>query len=210
MGGAPGEAASLVRVWQSSLKEARRRAMLDRQRVEARFRSAPFPLYGLPPSWKGARFLGGGEWGGMPGRERTKALSLVHGTLVEGEGPILAVETASEFSIGGGALLSAAGMVWAGRSPNIEEAFRELTRDDADSDLPDVFPVRSELVVSVDAVPTSFDAFVDDDEWVARAEIGPLFLIVTGKSFDPDEVSLVQITDIEPYVLGTRQFYKRG
>ena len=199
------EAGNLVRVWQSSLKEARRRSILDRQQMEARFRSAPFPLYGLPFPWKGARFLGGGTWGGMPGRERTRSLSLVHGTLVQGEGPILTVETASEFSIGGGRLPSTAGMVWEGRSPSIEEAFRELTRDHARWDLPDVFPVRTELVFSVDGVPTSFDAFVDKDEWVARAEVGPNFLTVTGDSFDPAEVALAQITDIEPYVLGSRR-----
>lgn len=85
-----------------SLKESRRCSEDEREHTEARFRSAPFPLFGLPPSWNGARFLGGGWWVGMPGQERTKALFLVHGTLVQGEGPILGVETASEFSIGGG------------------------------------------------------------------------------------------------------------
>ncbi len=45
----------------------------------------------------------------MPGRERTKSLSLTHGTLVKGQGPILGVETASESSIGGGELLNAVG-----------------------------------------------------------------------------------------------------
>lgn len=183
--------------------------MLDRRRTEARFRSAPFPLYGLPSSWSGARFLGGGWWGGMRSRERTKALSLVHGTLVQGEGPIVTVETASEFSIGGGRLLSTAGMVWAGRSPSIEEAFEELTRDDPHRDVPDPLPVRTELVFSVDGVPASFDAFVDGDGWVARAEVGSSFVTVEGSSFDPAGVALVEITDIEPYVLGTRRFYER-
>jgi hypothetical protein len=76
------EGGNLVRVWQSSLKEARRRAKEEQARTEARFRAAPFPLYGLPPSWNGDRFLGGVHVGGAPGRERTHALSLVHGTLV--------------------------------------------------------------------------------------------------------------------------------
>ena len=183
--------------------------MLDRRRTEARFRSAPFPLHGLPPSWDGPRFLGGGWWGGMPGRERTKALSLVHGTLVEGDGPILTVETASEFSIGGGGLLNAAGMVWEGRSTSIEEALEELTRDDPHWDLPDAFPVRTELAISVDAVPASFDAFVDGDGWVARARVGSTFVTAEGSFFDPAGVALVEIADIEPYVLGTRRFYER-
>lgn len=100
-------------------------------------------------------------------------------------------------------------MVWEGMSPSIEEAFQELTRDDPHWDLPGSFPVRTELVFTVEAVPTSFDAFVDSDEWVARAEVGPLFVTVTGNSFDTAEVELVRIIDIEPYVLGTRQFYER-
>lgn len=84
-----------------SLTESRRRSVEEREQTEARFRSAPFPLFGLPPSWNGGRLFGGGWWGGMQGHERTKAQSLVHGTLVQGDGPILGVETASEFSIGG-------------------------------------------------------------------------------------------------------------
>jgi len=202
------EAGNLLEVSQTSAKKARRRSMLDRRRREARFRSAPFRLYGLPLAWDGARFLGGGWWEGMPGRERTKALSLVHGTLVQGEGPMLVVETASEFSIGGGELLNAAGMVWEGRSSSIEEAFEELTRDDPRWDLPDVFPVRTELVFNVDAVPASFDAFVDGGRWVARAEVGSTFVTVESSSFDPDDVALVEIADLGPYVLGTRRSYE--
>ena len=144
--------------------------------------------------------------GRMPGHERTKALSLVHGGLVEGEGPALTVETASEFSIGGGGLLNAAGMVWEGRSPSIEEAFEELTQDDPRRELPAALPVRTQLVISVDAVPASFDAFVDADGWVARTEVGSNFVTVEGSSFDPAGVALVEIVDIEPYVLGTRRF----
>jgi len=203
------EAGNLVQVSQTSAKKAGRRSMLDRRRDEVRFRSAPFPLYGLPPSWDGARFLGGGWWEGMPGRKRTKALSLVHGTLVQGEGPVLTVETASEFSIGGGGLLNAAGMVWEHRSPSIEEAFEELTRDDPHGDLPGAFPVRTELLINIDAVPVSFDAFVDGGRWVARAEVGSNFVTVEGFSFDPDDVALVEIADVGPYVLGTRRFYER-
>jgi hypothetical protein len=192
-----------------SLTESRRRSVEERQQIEARFRSAPFPLFGLPPSWNGARFLGGGWWAGMQGHERTKALSLVHGSVVRGGGPILGVETASEFSIGGGALLNGAGMVWEGVSSSIEEAIQDLARDDPPWDLPDSFPVRTGLVLPVDAVPTSFDAFVDSDGWVARAEVGPHFVTVTGTSFDTAEVELERIIDIEPHIVGTRHLYER-
>jgi hypothetical protein len=195
--------------WRMSLKEARRRSIEERERTEARFRSAPFPLYGLPPSWTGSRFLGGGWWGGPPGRERTKSLSLVHGTLVQGEGPILSVETGSDFSIGGSVLLSVAGMVWEGRSASVADAVAQQTRADPNPDALARLPARTELEFNVDTVRNSFDAFVDGDEWVARAEIGTHFVTVEGHSFDPADVALVHVTDIEPYILGTRWFHER-
>ena len=121
---------------------------------------------------------------------------------------MLTVETGSEFSIGGGVLLSVAGMVWEGRSSTIGEAFAESMRNDPNWDLPPVLPARTELVFNVDAVPTSFDAFVDSAEWVARAEVGTNFVTVEGSSFDPADVALVRIANIEPYVIGTRQSYE--
>jgi hypothetical protein len=52
---------------------------------EERFANAPFPLYGLPPDWNGGRFLGDVSWGGeRPGPDETTALTLAHGTIVEG------------------------------------------------------------------------------------------------------------------------------
>jgi len=94
-----------------SLTEARARSEREREDMDARFRAAPFPLYGLPPSWVSGRFLGGGEWGDDGRRERISALSLVHGVLVAGEGPELIVETSTPQSVGGGRLANAAGMV---------------------------------------------------------------------------------------------------
>jgi hypothetical protein len=119
------------------------------------------------------------------------------------------VETAAAFSVGGGSLLSAAGMVWAGRSPSIEEAFSELTRGDPNRGLPSTLPVRMGAVLNVDGTPTSFDAFVDVTEWVAQAQIGSNVVTITSDGFDRTEVVLAQIIDIEPYILGTRRFYRR-
>jgi hypothetical protein len=68
---------------------------------EERFANAPFPLYGLPPDWKGLRFLGDIGWGWeYPGLDETYALTLAHGTVVAGQAvmpivrPELNVETA--------------------------------------------------------------------------------------------------------------------
>lgn len=105
------------------LSEAREEAARDRRRMERRLRKAPFPLYGLPSSWEGGRFLGGGTWGGPTGHEETRSLSLVHGVLVEGEGPMLIVETALADERGsGGPLRVLAEDLWAGLANTVPEA----------------------------------------------------------------------------------------
>ncbi len=203
---------NLVRTWGMSVRKARKQADKQHRRTEARFRAAPFPLYGLPPSRQGGRFLGGVGRGGKPRHVETWSLSLVHGTLVQGEGPLLSVETSSTSSVGGDWLLSVAQMVWTGRASTVEEAVGELARrhPNPSPDLLAAAPAATGFAFSLDSVPTSFDAFLDGDEWVARAPIGPSFLTVVGNPFDPADVELVRITDLEPYVLGTRHFYARG
>ncbi len=81
---------------------------------------------------------------------------------------MLTVESGSEFSIGGGGLLSVAGMVWEGRSANVEEAVAKLARGDPNPDPPFARAARTELMFNLDAVRTSFDALVNGDDWVAR------------------------------------------
>lgn len=121
------EQGNVVRTRGVSVKKARKRAEKERRRTEARFRSAPFPLFGLPPTWHGDRFLGGAGWGGEPGHVQTLDLSLVHGTLVQGEGPGFIVETGTRF-VGGDALMIVAEMMWSGRFSTVEEAIDELIR----------------------------------------------------------------------------------
>jgi hypothetical protein len=201
------EKGNVVRTRGVSVKKAMRRAEKERRRTEARFRCAPFPLYGLPPSSHGDRFLGGAGWGGEPGHVKTLNLSLVHGTLVQGEGPTLSVETGTRPG-GGDLLMHLAQMTWSGRFSTVEEATADLVRrypPDRHLDLPS--PRRTDLVISVDGVQTSFDTFVDGPEWVSRAHLGPNLLTLVGHPFDPAEVALVRITDLQPYILGTRRFY---
>lgn len=201
---------SLVVRSKTSLREAKEQTKELHDRMEERFRAAPFPLYGLPPSWIGGRYLGGGEWGTDRGQERIRALSLVHGVLVRGDGQELIVETSSPQSVGGGWLANAAGMVWSGFSSSIEEAVAEVHPGDPigrQESLP--APARAGLNFDVDGAATSFDVFLHDDEWVARAEIRDHWLTVEGRPFDPADVTLVRIQDIDPYILGTRQFNER-
>jgi hypothetical protein len=72
------------------------------------------------------RFLGGGSWSGRRG-ELISSLSLVHGALVEGEAPMLAVETSSpDEAHGGGRLRILAEEVWSGRAKTVVQALDHL------------------------------------------------------------------------------------
>src|SRR5207244_1668728 len=109
--------------WRVSLRKARRRTERERRGTESRFRRAPFPLYGLPLSYQGGRLLGGCGWSGSWPRELIHRLSLVHGVLVEGEGPMLVVESAlADQPGGGGPLRILAEEVWRGRAKTVPEA----------------------------------------------------------------------------------------
>jgi hypothetical protein len=64
------------------------------RRALERFRVAPFPIYGLPQSWTGERFLG--DWATRrdrrAGAERTTSMQLGHGERLADRGPLLLVE----------------------------------------------------------------------------------------------------------------------
>jgi hypothetical protein len=196
------------------LSQAREKAARDRRRMEARFRRAPFPLYGLPSSWEAGRFLGGAGWGGVRGRVRTHHLSLVHGVLIEGEGPILVVETALPEEPGGGGPLRILGEdLWRGRANDVPGAMELLRRRWVGH--PHVaelspLPSRTKHVISVEARAEAFDVLSQPDRWVARARVKGFDVTLEGVEFPPEGVSLVRITDITPYILGTRLFEGGG
>jgi len=161
-----------------STAAARRRAERERRRTERRFRTAPFPLYGLPSSWEGGRFLGGGSWGGVRGRQQTHSLSLVHGVLVEGEGPLLVVETAlPDEAGGGGSLRVLAEEVWTGRANDVPDAAARLRdRWVAHPHRAEFSPLPSRTgeAVLVEARPVFFDVLSQLGHWVGRAGSEPL------------------------------------
>ncbi len=202
------EDGELVIGWQEAVSVNRRKVEAQRRRSEDRFRHAPFPLYGLPSSWTGDRKLGGGTWGTDPhGKESVEALSLVHGSNVEGRGPSLFVETSvpSDGVYGGGWLRLVAERVWVGMCATIEEARREEDAIEPGapwSEPKRATPQRDDVIIPVEAVPTDFHTYRSGNEWVARATVGGYDITVQGYGFDPAGVELVRISDIEPYVHG--------
>lgn len=189
---------------------ARRRAERERRRRERRFRTAPFPLYGLPPSWEGGRFLGGGSWGGVRGRQQTHSLSLVHGVLVEGEGPMLVVETAlPDEAGGGGSLRVLAEELWTGRANDVPDAATRLRNRWVGHPHRAEFsplPSRTGEAVLVEGRPVFFDVLSQLGHVVGRARVGTFDVTIEGSQFALQGVGLVRISDLGPYILGTRRF----
>lgn len=100
------ENGELVITWKMTLSENLRLSERLRREQEERFRRAPFPLYGLPPTWEGTRRLGGESYSKDRFRRATiHSLSLVHGSNVEGQGPSLDVETSIPDAVAGGSEL---------------------------------------------------------------------------------------------------------
>ena len=132
----------------------------------------------------------------------------MHGTLVQDEGPMLVVETGSEFSVGGGDLLSVAGLLWEGRAASIEEAVAQVSLDFGETQEL-AMPEQVVFVFDVAGVETAFGGYTVGEEWVARAKIGSIYVTLTGQPFDPADVVLERVADIEPYILGTRSFDQR-
>jgi hypothetical protein len=172
--------------WRMSVKEARRRAHRERRREESRFHRAPFPLYGLPLSWAGERFLGGASWGSLSGKETIHSLSLVHGAIVEGEGPTLVVETAEPTAPeGGGTLRILAEQLWRGEAKSVHDAlanFRRRSGNHHDAGLGPTH-LRAEAVVSVEGRPTVFDVLSQPDHCVGRAKVGSWRVTIEGHEF---------------------------
>jgi hypothetical protein len=197
-----------MRAARMPLSEARQKAARERELTEQRFANAPFPLYGLPPSWTGGRFLGGGSWGSTLGHEIIHAMSLVHGVLVEGQGPILVVETTVRGrSAGGRALRTFAEFLWTNEATPSEamEMLRERTTIREHDDLSPL-PLRGHANVSIDERPVSLDVVFGTGVWVGRASVGSNDVTVEGRDFELEGLQLVQVRDLDPYIVGTRRF----
>jgi hypothetical protein len=193
-----------------SLSAARRRAERERRRTETRFRTAPFPLYGLPSSWEGGRFLGGESWHEQGRRQVVTALSLVHGTLVVGQGLTLVVETAlPDEPQGGDSFRVLAEEVWSGTAQTIAEALDHLRArwPDMDPDLDTALIYRAGRQLLVDNTLVEFDVFSRPAQsWVASGAVGGYRVTLEAQGFDIEGLELVQVTDLEPFIQGTRRF----
>lgn len=175
---------------------------LERHRAEEaeRFLAAPFPLYGLPPSWPGVRYLAGWSQAGGSKRLVRQSMRLGHGEAWREQGPRLVVKVGNcpdgPFEV---------------RHNLVERMWMEaqLPTDDihrlmaAARKRPD--PDWSQVLIPVDGEPQAFDYASEGQSWVARANVGGCTITLEGREFPMDSVELARIDDVEPYIEGQRQ-----
>jgi hypothetical protein len=194
--------------------DPRRGLLRALQAMEAQFRAAPLPLYGLAGSWAGPRHLGGygqrrAARGGSP---VVTSMSLAHGDPLAGHGPQLRVEVRAGFEGP------------QGPAPEPEAELRELLADDlrwsaaitagqGAGPVPWAAPGGgggetswSEVSIPVDGHPVAFAWLAEGRHWVAHAELeGHRTLVLFARDLPADRVALVRVTDVEPYLEGTRR-----
>jgi hypothetical protein len=181
----------------------------ERRAMEAQFRAARLPLYGLPGSWAGLRHLGGyGHRHGKGSGPVVTSMSLAHGDPLAEHGPELRVEVRADPGE-------------PARTPGARADLRRLLADDlrwnaaatapqeagpgpwTAPDVPEA--AWSEVTIPVDGRPVAFAWLAEGRHWVAHAELEDRTLVLSARDLPLDQVALVRVTDVEPYLDGTRR-----
>lgn len=189
----------------------------ESRRMEEAFRTSPFSLYGLPPSWEGIRFLGGLGRRGRPSGVVLTELELAHGDPEDRAGVQLRVTS----SVPGGEpdlphelLLRelAEGLWWEVGSPPdgpFSGAFHEWAqareREFRHREPPPFTPVR----ITVDGEPIRFDHHSEGAAWVAAGRITDVTITLRTRNLAVDDIELITVTDVEPYVEGSKLLNER-
>ncbi|WP_157361859.1 hypothetical protein [Haloechinothrix halophila] len=154
----------------SSVSQRRARELALRRRV-APFRSAPFPLYGLPPTWPGRRMLGStSSSADRNGPMRTTALELRHVN-----GPAVDVEAC-----------------------HVDDDGLTVRLDELGADVDD----GGVVTIPVDGQEHEFRYRTSDGGVVAYTHVGDHAILVRCDRSVLDDVELVRITDLQPYIDG--------
>lgn len=183
-----------------------------RAEEERHFRRAAFPLYGLPASFPGERYLSsfgtGGSW-----RHGTvvRWLSLGHGDQFPFPGGTwLLVETAPGRTAPSDAerRQRLARRLW-----TFEQLAAVLKRDQLpqgrlraarrpDPQWPSAW---SSVRIAIDGTPVDFEYLANGENWAAWAVHGDLVLSLFVSRVPVDSVTLIAVTDLQPYIDGRRR-----
>ncbi len=71
---------------------------------------------------------------------------------------------------------------------------------------PEPPPTFSQEEILVDGGSVNFE-IASREEWIGGAYVGSVWVELSGHRFDPSEVELEEITDLEPYAEGTRRLH---
>lgn len=178
---------------------------------EDAFRTTQLPLYGFPETWIGPRFLGGYQGDG----QRVTGLTLAHGDPFDEQGPELRVETSVPAD---GLLALSKRTLFEGLKMTERRSPPDLSPDEFSSwvrrmdrelrDMPD--PVWTSVAINVDAQPVDFELLREGGRWVAWAANGGVLVTISGRAIRPEDVELVTISDVEPYIDGGRRLRDRN
>lgn len=183
---------------------------VKRMRVEEErhFRRADFPLYGLPASFPGERYLSafGTGWSWRHGTV-VRWLSLGHGDQRPYPGGTwLLVETAR----GRTAPPDAERRRWlAERLRNLEQIVAIFKRDQP---APTRLPTEersdadwSAVHIAIDGAPVAFEHLADGENWAAWAVHGDLVVSILASHIPVESVTLTTVTDLQRYIDGRRR-----
>jgi len=165
-------------------------SMEDQVRAQAHL----LPLYGLA-QWDGPRMVG--DWGTANGELTT--VGLYHGEPDDGPRVHVMVDT---------------------RDPGDPVQERRMSAVDHEADRDAVMaaldraasPATATVTISVDGNPEIFDHWVDGTTWYAARQHGEHALVIEAHDVSPDDVAVVRVDDVEPYLAGRRAWirHKRG
>jgi hypothetical protein len=192
------------------LTAPRAAARWSQRAFEDAFRTTLLPLYGFPQDWIGPRFLGGYQGDG----QRATGLTLAHGDPYDEQGQELRVETSvrpdEPLELMKRDMFE--GLVMTERRPpsdlspdEFSNWVRRMNREV--HDMPD--PEWISVTIPVDAQRLEFELLRGGRRWVAWATFGEVLLTISGRAIQPDEVELVRISDVEPYIEGGRRIRAR-
>jgi hypothetical protein len=173
------------------------------------FEEAALPLYGLGPEWHGIRAIGGYEFwtsDGTPGHGEGREYGMIHGDghpeLRPGR-PFIRVVTSTTDVLQHplpGVLRSRLEPPAAGPG-TICGATSEEHPDGRPAGAP-----GNPVTIPVDGDPVVFETVTRGAAWVARRGFTEYAITVEARHFDPAQVTVVRVTDLEPYIRGGREW----